>query len=370
MPNHAPQSLVNESLRRIQIPAASPRRSQESSFSGLSINWPSGLAPQPQPIDPAPSSDAPLPKVDAIVMVDTSAEAEAASDVLTPGYYYASHWYQYAHNFWTTFYPQLGPNAPALESHYLGQYFITGINGLKVLVYKTNLHMHTDGKLVNGSYTLPIQGMLQQMIDEAQPSVFLTTGTAGGTYCSLQLGDVVATRAAYFLCEQHYADAPFNKQTYKSDWTIPQKYAATAHTLMQGFAGNLTGKGTPPDPNCSCNTSNQYPANLYFDGTGPIPAFHPIITTDFFDYGTSTSGLDEVGVATEMDDAVLGLVCSQMQSPPNWASVRNYSDPALNGQLSAATLVKCADFYYSEYGYWTTVNSSIAAWAIVAGLGK
>ncbi len=364
------QAHVNRSLHRIQIPADSPRRTQES-WSGLNIQWPSGLAPQPQAMDPAPSPDDPLPKVDVIAMMDTTAEAEAMSDVLTPGYYYSSHWYRYAHNFSTVFYPQLGYNAPAYESQYLGLYFITYINGLKVLVYKTNLHMHTDGKLVNGQYTLPIKDMLAQMIQEAQPSVFLTTGTSGGVYCSMQLGDVAATRAAHFMREQHYQDAAFNGQTYTSpSWQIPQQYAQQAQALMQGFAGNLTGAGTPPSDQCSCNSSGQYPTNLYFDGTGTIPAFHPIITTDFFEFGTSTNNLDNLGVAVEMDDAVLGLVCSEMQQPPNWASVRNLSDPCINGQLSTNLQGQCADFFYEKYGYWTTVMSGIATWSIIAGLGK
>ena len=362
---------VHKSLRRIQTRVESPRSERSGFWEGLNIKWPSGLAPQPRPMAPAPSQGDPLPKVDIIAMMDTSAEAEAMSDVLTPGYYYESHWYKYSRNFESKFLPQLGPDAPALKDPYLGLYFISYIDNLKVLVYKTNLHFHTDGKkLPDGSYTVPLEGMLQQMIEEAQPQLFLTTGTSGGVYCSMQLGDVAVTRAAHFLCKDHYKNAPFNGQTYTSHWEVPKQYVDTAHTLMQGFAGNLTGKGTPPAPNCSCNPSSDYPTYVYFDGSGSIPPFHPVITTDFFDFGTSTNGLDKIGIAVEMDDAVLGLVCSQMQSPPQWASVRNLSDPCITGTLDPTIQDRCADFYYEKYGYWTTVMSGITTWSIIAGFGE
>jgi hypothetical protein len=69
-----------------------------------------------------------------------------------------------------------------------------------------------------------------------------------------------------------------------------------------------------------------------------------------------------------MDDASLGLACSQLSSPPKWACVRNLSDPAINGHLPAQAQDKCAEYYYKEFGYWTTVMSALATWAIVAGL--
>jgi len=370
MTEPTPSSRLSKSLKRIQVPSESPRSDQETSWKGLDIHWPAGLGPKPEPIDPRPSADDPLPEVDVIAMMDTSAEAEAMSDVFTPGYLYSSHWYRYARGFDSKYLNQLGPHAPALESKYLGLYFVIHVGSLKVLVYKTNLHFHTDGKrLPDGSYTVPIRDMLAQIIAEAKPKLFLTTGTSGGVYCSMQLGDVTVTRAAHFLCEQNYKSASFNGKTYASKWEVPTKYEQTAHQLMHGFAGELTGKGTPPVADCSCNPSNVYPTRIYFDGRGGIPPFHPVVTTDFFDYGTSTNGLDKIGVAVEMDDAVLGLVCSQMEKPPHWASVRNLSDPCINGKLDTSAQGHCADFYYDKYGYWTTVMSGITTWSLIAGFG-
>jgi hypothetical protein len=365
----SPKGLkVAKALKRIQVRAPSPRMEMESgSYKGLQIAWPSGLAPKPRPLSPKPKPSASLPKVDIVAMMDTEAEAEAMCDVLTPGYYYKTDWYQYAKDF-KAYKPLLGPNTAATGSDsYLGLYMPITIGKLKVLVYKTNLHLKVDGKkLKNGQYTTPITKMLAQIIGDAKPKVFLTTGTSGGVYCSMQLGDVGVTRAAHFDCQDEFKNAPFNGKTYKSDWEVPKTYAAEAHKLMSGFAGELTSKGEPSEP-CNCNPSTKYPTNIYFDGVAPIPAFHPVITTDSFLFGTSSNGLDKLGLDVETDDACLGLVCSQMKNPPLWASVRNLSDPCINGKLSSSDQSNCADFYYDKYGYWTTVMSGITTWSIIAG---
>jgi len=334
------------------------------------IPFPKGLAPQPKPITPAPKADASLPRADVIAMMDTSAESAAMADVLTPGHRPAS-WYPYSKNFTKQFLPQIGPDGPSRESHRLGSYFMTDIGKLKVLVYKTELHMHEDAKkLPDGSYTLPIKNMFKQMIADAKPKVFLTTGTAGGVYCSTHLGDVMVSRAAEFYCQKDFASAPFNHRKFQSKWTVTNKYVTAAEKLMQGFAAHLTGHNephTPPNANCACSSAG-YPTNIYYDGTHDIPAFHPILTTDFFEFGTSTNNLEKIGMAVEMDDACLGLACSELKSPPRWACVRNMSDPAINGKLAYELQENCAEYYYTKFGYWTTVMSALTTWAIIAGL--
>ena len=46
-----------------------------------------------------------------------------------------------------------------------------------------------------------------------------------------------------------------------------------------------------------------------------MPEFHPILTTDYFEYGTTTNHLDVEGAAVEMGDAALGLACSELARP-------------------------------------------------------
>jgi len=336
------------------------------------VPFPKGLAPVPKPLAKTPKPSDSLPKADVIAMVDTAAEAHAMAEILTPGHAYTT-WYPYAKNFEKTFLPQIGPRGPSRESKRLGSYFPVTINGLDVLIYKSELHMHEDAKkMPDGSYSMPIKEMFSQMIGDARPGVFLTTGTSGGFYCSMSLGDVVVSRAARFQCQQDFKDASFNNQTYTSHWNVPTKYIAAAQKIMQGYASHLTGKtdpkGTPPNAKCGCSPLT-YPTKIWRDGFDDIPEFHPILTTDFFEYGTSMNNLDKVGMAVEMDDACLGLACSDMHSPPHWACVRNLSDPTINGELAVKLQEDCAEYYYVKFGFWTTVMSALTTWSIVAGLG-
>src|ERR1041384_6428273 len=269
------------------------------------IPFPKGLAPIPKPIDPAPDPNDSLPRVDVIAMVDTAAESEAMADVLTPGIS-RTDWYHYAKNFEKHYLPLIGPRGPSRMSKRLGSYFVVEINKLKVLVYKTELHMHEDAKkLPNGTMSLPIKDMFTQMIKDARPKLFLTTGTSGGVYCSMSLGDVSVSRAARFNCHRDFKSAPFNNKTFKSDWTIPTKYVSKAEKLMHSFADHLTGKivpkGTPPDKHCGCSPDT-YPTKIHLAGAAANHEFHPILTTYFFDYGRSLNNLDKLGMAVEMDD--------------------------------------------------------------------
>lgn len=331
------------------------------------VAFPKSLAPAPIPINVKPGGS--LPQADVIAMMDTAAEWEAMADVLTPGHPTTT-WYPYTKNFVKDFKPLIGPTGPSLKSNRLGNYFLTQINGLRVLVYKTELHMHEDAKkLPDGSYSLPIKDMFKQMIADANPSVFLTTGTSGGVYCSMSLGDVAVSRAAMFFCKKDFDNAPFNHTAFNSQWTIPQTYRAEAVKLMQGYAGNLvSSRSEPPASKCGCSPTT-HPTQIYYDGEEKIPEFHPILTTDFFEFGTSTNRLDLQGMAVEMDDATLGLACSELKSPPHWACIRNLSDPTINGALPEAQQGNCAEYYYTKFGYWTTVMSAIATWSVIAGLG-
>jgi len=112
---------------------------------------------------------------------------------------------------------------------------------------------------------------------------------------------------------------------------------------------------------------------IKLDNGKDMPAFHPILTTDFFEYGTTANRLDRQGCAVEMGDAALGLACSELDDPPHWAVVRNMSDPVINGDLPTTQFhlnaqTTWAVAFYTAYGLYTSVNSSLATWAIIAGL--
>ena len=71
------------------------------------IHFPADLRPVPQPMDPAPSPQAQLPRADVVVITWTVDEVDALADVLTPGFGRAT-WYRYAKDFaakYQPFYP-------------------------------------------------------------------------------------------------------------------------------------------------------------------------------------------------------------------------------------------------------------------------
>jgi hypothetical protein len=332
---------------------------------GLNIPFPMGLVPTPLALTPAPAADAALPEADYAVVTYTDAEAMALADVLTPGVKWTD-WHPYSRDYDERYRPQVGPNGPSLRSGRLGSYCLTRVGGHRVLVFKSELHLNTDWKnLPDGQVSLPVRDLYKQLITEAAPRVVLTTGTSGGVSCNMHLGDVVVTRAARFHCRREFRNAPFREAVYKSDWAVPTGLRQTAHKLMQAFAGRLNAGAGAPASQCGCSGPG-HPTEIVLDGEGGFPAFHPTVTTDYFEYGTSDNGLDGLGMDVEMDDAVLGLAASEIDNPPRWACVRNLSDPAINGSLSPRQQTQCAVFYYRKYGYWTTVMSALTVWCIVA----
>jgi hypothetical protein len=98
----------------------------------------------------------------------------------------------------------------------------------------------------------------------------------------------------------------------------------------------------------------------------PVP---DVVTTDFFafDDTSNTFGLEGLGGAVEMGDAVLGMVIEQLRSAaPKWAAVRNASDPEIDskGLTEKEAATKAAQIY-EKFGYWTTIPSAVTCWALI-----
>jgi hypothetical protein len=344
---------------------------------GLAANlvtpFPAGLAPLPRPPAHGADPSAPLPRADVVVVTWTTDEQDGLADVLTPGFGRKT-WTRYNRHFADRYADQTRPGAPARLARRLGSWLMTRIGQRDVLCFKSELHLNQDGMpspTAPGQTTLPVKDLFAQLIEEARPSVVLTVGTGGGVFRDHDLGDVTLTRAAKFRCRSEFGNAPFNGKTFKSEWNIPTTHFGTAVQLMGRFASRLA---EPPLLGPTVRHAGQpfqaptYSPDIKQDGTGGIPAFHPILTTDFFEFGTSTNGLEHEGIAVEMGDAALGLAASEMANPPRWAVVRNLSDPQINGELEADLQALYAVWYYKQYGYWTSVMSALVTWAIVAGL--
>jgi hypothetical protein len=372
-------------------------------LAALSFPWPGELAPSPQPLDDEPSPSDELPEAEVLVVTWTVAEVEALADTLTPGHG-RNTWYRYDRRFQDHYRPMIRGGAPSLAAKRLGSYFLTKIGGKKVLCFKSELHLNQDG-ISNGQgrATLPVKDLFRQMIEEVKPKLVITVGTAGATFppgrkvtvngmvCSPhELGDVFITRAAKFRLRQEFANETFANSGFRcTSFNIPTARLNDAKTILAKHAAMLTEPAIGPPhtkyqwtlPGLVPGLKNQ--PDLHIDGRD-FPAFHPILTTDFFEFGTSTNGLENVGCGVEMGDAVLGMVVDEMKAQghnaPDWLVIRNASDPQINGALPDAAdpnsppgmqrklnmQAHWAVWYYETYGYWTSVNSAIAVWAMVA----
>jgi purine-nucleoside phosphorylase len=311
------------------------------------IPWPAGQAPIPSPIAPAPNPSAGLSHHDYLIVTWTVEEAKCLADTLTPGYPSQSAWYDYAHDFQTGYVPLIRPGAPALDSKRLGSYFPTTIGGKDVLCFKSELHFSQDGP------KMPIAKLWGQLIQEVKPKLVITTGTAGGIGAAVELGDVVAAQAVRFDCTKAFKSQPFHSSVYQCS-KLKNASFAEAQRLFAANASRLPAAKRPPQ---------------IFSKPAAGVKIDDVVTTDFFAYDDTdnTFGLQSLGAAVEMGDAVLGMVIKQLgSSAPAWAAVRNASDPQMDTQgLTPEEVRAKAGQIYEKFGYWTTIPSAIACWALV-----
>jgi len=310
------------------------------------IPWPKGLAPKTGAA-PGGHSGGPLPRADALVVTWTVDEGHALSRVLTPGKDSRNDYRPYTHNY-TTIVKKMRAGCPARQAKRLGAYWTTGIGGKKVVVFKSDSHMSQDGP------QLPNEDVWRQIIDEVKPKLVLTTGTAGGIGKQFEVGDVVVSPIVRFDCTAKFKKEPFHDDHYVSSAPKTQ-HLATAKTLFKANEGQL-----PKD--------NTRPPKIVRVSTKAVDS--SVLTTDFFGFDTSDNHykLQGLGDVSEMGDAVLGLVASQMGAQaPRWLAVRNVSDPQIKADgLTLRQQAALAAQIYKGFGRWSSVCSAIVCWALIA----
>jgi len=349
----AKPSRSAEDLRReiIDFDSEAPAGREFLAFStstGLSrftdIPWPKGLAPKTGAAPGGPAGG-PLPRADVLVVTWTVDEGHALSRVLTPGKDSHNDYRPYTHNY-TTIAKKMRAGCPARDAKRLGAYWTTTIGAKKAVVFKSESHMSQDGpELANAD-------VWKQIITEVQPSLVLTTGTGGGIGKQFEVGDVIVSPIVRFDCISKFKSEPFHDAHYSS--SAPKtKYLATAKTLFKTNAGQL-----PKD-----NTRLPQIVRV-----APSALASSVVTTDFFGFDTSDNhyGLEGLGDLSEMGDAVLGLVASEMSTPPRWLAVRNVSDPQIKAEGTLKQQAALAAQIYKGFGRWSTVCSAIACWALIA----
>ncbi len=351
----AAKSASDEDLRRemIDFDSEAPAGKEFLAFTtttGLSrftdIPWPKTLAPKTGPT-PSGTSDSPLPRADVLVVTWTVDEGHALSRVLTPGKDSRNDYLSYTHNY-ATIAAKMRAGCPAVEAKRLGAYWTTAIGGKQVVVFKSDSHMSQDGP------KLPNVDVWQQIISEVQPKLVLTTGTAGGIGTQFEVGDVVVSPIVRFDCTAKFKAEPFHADHYQSA-AAKTSHFATASQLFAANAGQLPKDNTRPPQIVQVK---------------PSALASSVVTTDFFGFDTSNDHyhLQGLGDVSEMGDAVLGLVNSQIGAKaPRWLAVRNVSDPQIKADgMTLKQQSALAAQIYKGFGRWSSVCSAVVCWALIA----
>lgn len=297
----------------------------------LSFDWPQGLAPN----DVLAPRDEEIPQADVLVITWTSAEARALADVLTPGTQ-STDWCYYKDNY-VAYESQLTGRSPARDEGRLGSWASVMVGSKRAVCFKSELHPATDGP------SLPTAQLVTQLAGQVKPSLIITTGTAGGAGNGTSLGDVNVAASVHSLFTTRLKDQPWSKAVWATTPVPSQHMSDAVHLAPQGkVPGETNGFA------------------VWRGGT---------VSTDFFAFDTAD---DHFGLraydsdirAVEMDDAAVAIGSGKASVP--FASVRNASDPVMPDASEASS--RKAEDIYREYGYWTTVNSALCTWALIAGL--
>jgi len=321
-----------------------------STTTGLSrytdVKWPKGLAPKPD-TEPDTGKNGRLPNADVLLVTWTVDEGHALSRVLTPGKDSRNDYRSYTHNY-ASISLKMRAGCPARQAKRLGSYWTTAIGGKRVVVFKSDSHMSQDGP------KLPNIEVWAQIINEVKPKLVITTGTGGGIGKQFEVGDVVVSPIVRFDCTSKFKNEPFRNAHYSSG-ALQTKYLTRAKSLFKANAGQLPKDNTRPPKIVRVSTKGLKSS---------------VVTTDFFGFDTSDNHykLQGLGDVSEMGDAILGLVSSQLgANAPRWVAVRNVSDPQIKADgLTLKQQAALAAQIYKGFGRWSSVCSAIVCWALIA----
>ena len=315
-----------------------------------------------------------------LVVTWTRDEMQALADVLTPGVDPSRRWYRYDRKF-EEYLPSIRNGAPARFASRLGSYHPALVGKRKVLCFKSELHMNQDGvEHEDGKATLPVADLFHQIIDEVD-AVARDHGRHRGRHVRRSRarrrgrdprGEV---RAHQGVPQPAVRGQDLQELVRRADGAARGRVAIDEGAPCRARGARLPARRPSATPDPTASRPSAIPGikndpDIKIDGRD-FKAFLPMLTTDFFEFGTSANRLDKKGCGVEMGDAVLGLVAKELgAAAPDWLVIRNVSDPVINGDLPLTPhnmQTHWAVWFYEEYGYWTSVNSAIVTWAMIAG---
>jgi nucleoside phosphorylase len=355
---------------RLRLPAAAAAARSSAAFQPTierspalpPVNWATIGARAPTLLAP---SAARLPTAAAIVLVWTDAEWAALHHVFCDSgnaMPYASRnqstwtgWQKYANSI------------PSVEGWtFWGEYRLIQIGTTPVLLFKSNTHLDFPGQQY-------LTQMMSQLIAAVKPQLVLSTGTAGGARLTDPIGTINVVRAGtMYESDQPPASWPEYLSSWQANWTVPTQ---TGFKQLLFPVPTVAADLTSIQEQFNRFYKSNYALNILdvdgLDMAAPLPAINnlttgatSLLTADSFVVGTSSGNF--AGYACiEMDDAVLASVCKAANIP--FGSVRNISDPIQNVAVPAQIQSHWGEAIYDAYGFYTSYNGAMTAWALLSG---
>jgi nucleoside phosphorylase len=326
------------------------------------VNW--GAISAQAPTLMATPAAAP-PSAAAVVLVWTDAEWAALEHVFCNSGA-AMPYTNRNHSAWTGW-QKYDQGIPTVKDWtYWGEYRLVQIGTAPVLLFKSNTHLDFPGRKY-------LSQLISQLIVTVKPQLLLSTGTAGGARPGDSIGTVNVVRAGtLYESKQPQSSWPEYTSSWRAKWTVPgqsgfKKLLFPVPTLATDLASIHTQFNAFYKSDYSLNTLNVDGLDL----AAALPSINnltagatSVLTADSFVVGTSSGNLADFA-CVEMDDAILAEVCAAGNVA--FGSVRNISDPVQNVALPAEFQAHWGQAIYDAYGFYTSYNGAIAAWAILNG---
>jgi nucleoside phosphorylase len=326
------------------------------------VNW-EAIAAQAPALIAAPGIQ--LPSAAAIVLVWTDAEWAALHHVFCNSGT-AMPYTSRNHSAWTGWRKYDDAIPTVKDWAYWGEYRLVQIGAAPVLLFKSNTHLDFPGQQY-------LTQLISQLIAAVKPQLVLSTGTAGGARLSDPIGTVNVVHAStLYESNEPPASWPEYTSSWQANWTIPSKSGFDkllfpVPTVAADLASIHEQFNTFYKSNYSLTILNVGGLDM----AAPLPGINDLtagttslLTADSFVVGTSSGNLADFA-CVEMDDAILARVCAAANV--GFGSVRNISDPVQNVALPAEFQSHWGEAIYEAYGFYTSYNGAMAAWAILSG---
>jgi hypothetical protein len=301
------------------------------------------LTPDP----PSAAKATAIPKAEFLLITWTQAETEAMALVFGGGLY------KFKAAASTNFTPLTFPGLPIPSGSTCHAYFFeTKVNGKTVVCLKSEFHpkLHTAGTTI----------FFEKLVGPAASRNFkyaVTSGTSGGIWTTLDVGDVVVTNSA-----RYGLTMPTTKQ--KQIFTGLADVVGT--NPPAGFANWYDYVNKQIIANDACvnaslitaggrNAASPKPSIVY---KAPAGSHTDVVTNERIsdDECGRIATYRTLGATLDENDAYVAEAFEAVTFA-NWASIRNISDLPCSGNANQ----------YDDFGLCSSINGAYALWAFVMG---